>query len=183
MIYFTLFVAIQLLILAESFRPYAQTRHLHVTKPSIDIVKAYSVHRSSLRRTFALRMAGADENPFYKGLDAYQILEIPRTSTKKDIKTAYRKLVATWHPDKFPDDPVKQKEGGLRMEKINRAYYCLEDEDRRRRYDTYGERGVGTSAASEEQMSKMGGPDMGGGFGNMGGVVDINVSSSSACRR
>jgi DnaJ-class molecular chaperone len=53
------------------------------------------------------------------------------------------------------------------MEKINRAYFCLEDEDRRRRYDTYGERGVGTSAASEEQLSKMGGPDAG--FGGMGG--------------
>jgi molecular chaperone DnaJ len=69
-----------------------------------------------------------DDNPYYKGLDAYQILECPRTADKKEIKAAYRKLVAKWHPDKFPDDEVKKKEGGLRMEKINRAYFCLEDD-------------------------------------------------------
>jgi len=33
--------------------------------------------------------------------------------------------ISTWHPDKFPDDEAKKIEGGLRMEKINRAWYCL----------------------------------------------------------
>lgn len=42
--------------------------------------------------------------------------------------------IATWHPDKFPDDEAKKKEGGLRMEKINRAWYCLGDDDRKKRY-------------------------------------------------
>ena len=68
------------------------------------------------------------DNPYYKGMDAYQILECPRGADKKEIKSSYRKLVAKWHPDKFPDDDEKKKEGGLRMEKINRAYFCLEDE-------------------------------------------------------
>eukprot|EP01039_Chlorochromonas_danica_P002452 gene2452-2687_t len=118
-------------------------------------------------------MSAVENNPYYKGMDAYQILGVPRSATKKEIKAAFRKLVAQWHPDKFPDDKEKKKEGGLRMEKINRAYYCLEDEDRRRRYDTYGEQGVGTSAASEEQLREAGGPGMGG-FGGMGGgVVDV----------
>ena len=114
-----------------------------------------------------------DGNPFYKGMDAYQILEIERGADKKMVKSAYRKAVAKWHPDKFPDDEAKKKEGGLRMEKINRAYYCLEDDDRRRRYDQYGEQGVGTSATSEEQLKAAGGPGMGG-FGGMGGQqVDV----------
>ncbi len=82
--------------------------------------------------------------------------------------------IATWHPDKFPDDEEKKREGGLRMEKINRAYYCLEDDDRRRRYDAYGEEGVGTSAASEEQLKQQGGPGGFGGGGRGGGGVDIN---------
>lgn len=40
-----------------------------------------------------LRMAAASEtdNPYYKGMDAYQILEVPRTADKKEIKAAYRK--------------------------------------------------------------------------------------------
>jgi len=107
---------------------------------------------------------------FYAGLDAYQILEVPKNADMKEIKSAYRKLVAKWHPDKFPGDEEKKKEGGLRMEKINRAYYCISDDDRRRRYDQYGDAGVGTSASSEEQLKNSGG--IPGGFG--GGVpVDV----------
>lgn len=106
-------------------------------------------------------------------MDAYQILGISRNADKSSIKSAYKKLVATWHPDRFPGDEVKQKEGTLRMEKINRAWYCLGDDDRKRRYDTYGEKGVGSSAASEEQLRNGGGPGFGSGFGDMGGSVDI----------
>ena len=118
---------------------------------------------------FRLSMA-ANSEQYYQGKDAYQILEIPRESDSKQIKSAYRKLVSTWHPDKFPDDEAKKQEGGIRMEAINRAYFCLGDEDRRRRYDQYGEAGVGTSAASEEKLKAAGGPGMGG-FG--GGQVDV----------
>ena len=57
-----------------------------------------------------------------------------------------------WHPDRFPDDTAKQLEGGLRLEVVNRAWYCLNDEDRRARYDEYGEEGVGTSAAMEADI-------------------------------
>ena len=81
-------------------------------------------------------MAGndpGDSNPYYRGMDAYQILECPKNADKKDIKSAYKKMVAKWHPDKFPDDEGKKAEGGLRMEKINRAYFCVGDEERRRR--------------------------------------------------
>jgi molecular chaperone DnaJ len=59
------------------------------------------------------------------------------------------------------------------MEKINRAWFCLGDDDRRSRYDMYGEQGVGSSAASEEQLRNAGGPGFSG-FGGMGGqTVDV----------
>jgi len=36
-----------------------------------------------------LKMSSVDD--YYKGMDAYQILEIPRTADKKAVKVAYRK--------------------------------------------------------------------------------------------
>eukprot|EP01040_Poterioochromonas_malhamensis_P011040 gene11040-12032_t len=53
--------------------------------------------------------------------------------------------------------------------KINWAYWCLEDEERRLRYDKYGEAGVGTSETSEQQLKENGGP-MPQGFGGFGGA-------------
>lgn len=79
--------------------------------------------------------------------------------------------------DKFPDDDKKKAEGNLRMEKINRAFYCLGDDDRKRRYDQYGEQGVGTSASSEEQIKNAGSPM--GGFGGGGGGQSVDVNDIS----
>ncbi len=114
---------------------------------------------------------------FYKGMNAYQILEVSQTADKKEIKNAFRKMVGKWHPDKFPNDEVKKKEAGIRMEQINRAYYCIGDDDRRRRYDQFGEQGVGTSAASEDQLRDAGGP--GFGFGGMGGGSGVDMGDIS----
>lgn len=114
-----------------------------------------SIHpRCMIRAMSATGTSGVGSNPYYAGQDAYSILGIKKGADKKAIKVAYRKLVSTWHPDKFPDSEEKKLEGGLRMEKINRAYFCLEDDDRKRRYDLYGEKAVGTSASSEERLKK-----------------------------
>ena len=110
------------------------------------------------------------DNPYYKGMDAYQILEVPRTATKAEIKKAYKKLVFQWHADRVDrDDKAKREEHEKRMKKINWAYWCLEDEERRKRYDKYGDAGVGTSETSEQQLKENGGP-MPQGFGGFGGA-------------
>jgi molecular chaperone DnaJ len=127
------------------------------------------------RKQMKLMMSGATDaqEKYYKGQDAYQILGTTKNADQKEIKKAYRKAIANWHPDKFPDNEAKKIEGGERMEAINRAFYCIGDDDRKRRYDMYGEQGVGTSAASEEQLKAAGGPGMGG-FGGFGGQqVDV----------
>lgn len=68
--------------------------------------------------------------------------------------------------DANPDTDTTQQ-----FQDINRAYEVLRDPDLKKKYDMFGEQGVGTSAASDAQ-SGYGSPFGGGaGFGN---EVDIN---------
>ena len=60
--------------------------------------------------------------------DHYSMLEIERSSTPEEIKTAYRKLARKHHPDKG-GDPEKFK-------KISEAYSVLSDISKRRQYDS-----------------------------------------------
>lgn len=161
-----------------AFKP-VNVRSPYYARNAVTYPQSYSNNKcASLKnRQVYTRLQGMKEINDYKGKDAYQLLDIPRSADKKEIKAGYRKQVGKWHPDKFPDNEAEQEAAGLRMEKINRAWYCLGDEDRKRRYDSYGEEGVGTSAASEEQLKAAGGPGMGGfggAGGGMGGQVDVS---------
>lgn len=62
--------------------------------------------------------------------DYYQILGISPTSSKQEIKQAYRKMSMKWHPDKNPDIDVTSV-----MQDINEAYKILYDDISRARYD------------------------------------------------
>ena len=89
----------------------------------------------------------------------YDILGVAPDASDNDIKRAYRKLAVQYHPDKNPAGADKFKD-------ITMAYEVLSDEQKRKTYDRYGEKGL------EE------GGGMGGGspfdifsqmFGGMGG--------------
>lgn len=62
--------------------------------------------------------------------DYYQILGIPLTASKREIKQAYRKMSLKWHPDKNPNTDVTDI-----MQDINEAYKILNDDITRTRYD------------------------------------------------
>lgn len=62
--------------------------------------------------------------------DYYQILGVQLTSSRQDIKNAYRQLSLKWHPDKNPGFDVTEI-----MQDINEAYKILYDEESRARYD------------------------------------------------
>jgi len=79
--------------------------------------------------------------------DYYQILGVSRVASDKEIKTAYRKLAAKYHPDKKTGDEAKFKE-------ISEAYETLSDAEKRSMYDQFG---------SDYQNAGAGG--FGGGFG------------------
>jgi len=98
------------------------------------------------------------------GRDFYRILGVSRNASTKEIKSAYRKLAKQYHPDANPNKDTTQQ-----FQEVNRAYEVLKDPNLKKKYDMFGEQGVGTSAASE------GGPGspFGGGAG-FGQEVDLN---------
>ena len=52
--------------------------------------------------------------------DYYKILGVKRSSTKKEIKKAYKKLALEWHPDKFTDEEEKKAAGASQTEAWSR---------------------------------------------------------------
>ena len=67
-----------------------------------------------------------------KGFDPYEILGIDKSATKKKVKSAYRKLSKTMHPDKNPDNKETAEE---KFKLIAQAYDILSDPQKRRQYD------------------------------------------------
>ncbi|MEJ5995302.1 DnaJ C-terminal domain-containing protein [Pedobacter sp. Du54] len=67
-------------------------------------------------------------------IDYYKILEIPKTATAAEIKSAYRKLARKYHPDLNPNN----KEAEKRFKEINEANEVLSNADHKKKYDEYG---------------------------------------------
>ena len=85
--------------------------------------------------------------------DYYEVLGVEKNAAEAEIKRAYRKLAAKYHPDvnHEPDAEAKFKE-------INEAYEVLSDADKKARYDQFGFAGV-------DPNFNAGGNPFGGGFG------------------
>ena len=64
-------------------------------------------------------------------MDAYEVLGVPETAGKREIRTAYRKRALAVHPDRNRGD-----EGAAAMFiRVNRAYETLADDERRKELD------------------------------------------------
>jgi curved DNA-binding protein CbpA len=64
--------------------------------------------------------------------DYYKILGISKVASQSEIKTAYRKLILKWHPDK---NPGNEKKASQKFCEIRKAYETLSDAEKRKDYD------------------------------------------------
>jgi molecular chaperone DnaJ len=71
--------------------------------------------------------------------DYYEVLGVERQADGQVIKSAYRKLAHSYHPDKNPGD----KQAEERFKEASEAYAVLSDPDKRARYDRFGHRNGG----------------------------------------
>lgn len=67
-------------------------------------------------------------------MNYYEILKIPRTASKQQIKSSYKKLVKQYHPDLYVGDKnfAEQK-----IKEINEAYAILSHPEKKLAYDEY----------------------------------------------
>lgn len=83
------------------------------------------------------RHVGFDE---VNALNAYEVLNIPQTASRDEIRAAYRELARRWHPDRFLPGPERDW-ANEKMADINAAYRaCLN-----------GLRTVPTAGAGEDE--------------------------------
>lgn len=97
--------------------------------------------------------------------DYYEVLGVQKSVTNDELKSAYRKLALKFHPDRN-----KSPEAEERFKEISEAYAVLSDQEKRKRYDTYGH--VGSEEVfrgSEDNFAEVF-KDMG--FGNVGDIFE-----------
>jgi len=67
--------------------------------------------------------------------DYYEVLGVGRRASAKDIRKAYRKLARQYHPDVNPGDTHAEE----KFKEINEAYEVLSDDEKRAKYDQFGQ--------------------------------------------
>jgi molecular chaperone DnaJ len=99
----------------------------------------------------------------------YEILEIEKSASDKQIAAAYRRLAVKFHPDSNTGDV----DAAERFKEIAEAYEILSDEQKKARYDRFGHAGVQAGMGE-------GGP---GGFGDIFGDLFKGVFGDGGPRR
>ncbi len=98
----------------------------------------------------------------------YEVLGVEKGASQDEIKKAFRKLAAKYHPDKKTGDEARFKE-------ISEAYAVLSDEKKRQEYDMYGR---SFNGAGPQGGAGFGGFDFSGfqGFGGNGQQFEFDLN-------
>jgi len=78
----------------------------------------------------------------------YEVLDVERDATPKDIKKAYRKMALRWHPDKNQDNLEESEE---KFKEIQQAYDILSDPQERSWYNGHREAFLRGQSAGQNQ--------------------------------
>jgi molecular chaperone DnaJ len=95
--------------------------------------------------------------------DYYEILEVSRTASDGEIKSAYRKLALKYHPDRNPGDKTAEE----RFKEAAEAYAILCDAEKRSLYDRFGHQGVRGAAGGGPGFD----PSVFSEFGDFGDIL------------
>ena len=80
-------------------------------------------------------------------MNYYDILGVAHSATRSEIKLAYRRKAARYHPDRHPGDKVCEE----KFKEAKAAYEVLYDAKKRAEYDRYGTAKTGPGPASPRQ--------------------------------
>ena len=101
--------------------------------------------------------------------DYYEVLGVARVASDVEIKSAYRKLAMTYHPDRNPNNPEAED----KFKEITEAYAILADGEKRTLYDRFGHAGLGGSAGGPAGFDPAIFQDFGDIFGDIFGFGDM----------
>ena len=68
-----------------------------------------------------------------KKTDLYDILGVARDVSEEQLKKAYKKMALRFHPDKNRAPNATEA-----FKKVNQAFACLNDKEKRKYYDVHG---------------------------------------------
>jgi curved DNA-binding protein CbpA len=86
-----------------------------------------------LSALFLVSVAAPASALFCGSKNCYELLGVPRTATKSEIRRAYRRISVEKHPDKRPGDEAAAAE----FRAIGDAYGALKDDAKRAKYDDF----------------------------------------------
>jgi molecular chaperone DnaJ len=78
--------------------------------------------------------------------DYYEVLGVERSASAEELKRAYKKLAAKYHPDRNPGD----NDAVEKFKEASEAFDILGNDDTRARYDRFGHAGVKGAAGAHQ---------------------------------